>query len=173
MSINTGPYPGYWPNPDPNAPPPPGTPPPPEDPTSGPGSPGWEAFLAQLAAGQTTLGGDRGFLGGIRDQYGQIAAGNDPYLAALRNTGVSDQQRRLALSGVSGSASENQLNTVSQQYDTMGLGRRDAALNRQVDVTGRMSDLTTTGVELGAIAPGLDIGWLAAQRAGEDGHSGG
>lgn len=107
------------------------------------------------------LGGDIGFLGGLRDQFGQLAQGNDPRFAAFqqsqfdllnqqRTAQTEQAQAQLARQGITGSAALNEANKINSQFDLQQrglagqlglsqLGRQDRFLTGQAGLTGQIS----------------------------------
>lgn len=116
-------------------------------------------------------------MGGISQQFGRFAQGEDPVLAAQRTRAMEGVRGQLARRGLGGSSvATNELARINQGFNEQILGRRDVNLQQQAGalqgtagLLGAQTGMTGEFAQNLLADPTLRIAMQAAKTAGSDG----
>lgn len=140
---------------------------------------GLAPFNADFANVKQTLQGNADLLGpgdnpnSLYNQWGDIAAGNDPLVAMQRKAALGSAADALAARGISGGAAIGTLSQINNQYDMTALTNRNQALNTQAGLLGQQGQTLGDILQGDLAAPTLGVAATAAQNAGRGGGGGG
>ena len=128
----------------------------------------------QITANAAQVSDIAGRVGGISDQFGQFAQGEDPVIAAQRARSLESGRGLLQRQGITGTNAIDELSKINRGFDESALARRDQQLGTQAALLGGQTSLLGTENEFRGTAlqnltaiPQLSIAGLNAATAGQ------